>query len=259
MIDVNAIISGEFAPTTALQAVEASVVVQRQQDKLDQGKSNVFGYFLVIARNHYVEWAERSDQINDPETSWHELAGTAFKQEMSSAIAAGEAMGYTSSDLKTAKNAVRTLYKALNLGANLVERDDATGNFVLSGKTAIEQWNKQQDAESESARDAENAAKAAAMGFELHGVEGEAEAGVEFSDPEIQALLDQYISNIHELLEVQGTVDVKDRHGNVTKRTGREQALRSLNSALGFANTLVNDFQKLKQAAANDSQHAQAS
>jgi len=242
MIDVNDVIEGNFEPETMFEALQASVVVEQLQERVNKGKSNVFGYVLVRARIILAQMHELhlKGGWNNPDVTWYQAAATAFKEEATQAIAAGEVRGFEDKHIKTFKNAVNTLHFAMSENAPLEERDDATGSFVLGGKTAIEKWNKQRRTEQEEARRQVDLDAIRASGANLSAItnaDDDAETGSVLDlikDEEIRRLMEEYIQEVADL-----------------EQYSVEQAKVSLNRGIkAVRNNIKNSLESLKKSAA---------
>jgi hypothetical protein len=213
MIEVKSVISGEFEPQNLFEVLQASVVMQDMQDEVNKGKSNVYGWVLMFARNIYGEVKQASAGINDPSTTWQELAAARFMQEAQAAITAGE-VAYTKKQLDGFKNAVRTIHYAMEAGADMFEKDQGSGAYVLGGKTQLEQWNKKHRAKVEQEKQDARIAAGRAAGILPQPVpkvgvsepEAETENGDNMLDlitePKVRAAMESYI-----LLVVDGLKD----------------------------------------------------
>jgi hypothetical protein len=259
MIEVKSVIDDSFQGKTLYECLEAGVLIARLKSDANKGENNVFGKVLIHARKYYSDWEAKKDSLNDPKVTWYQMAAATFKTEYSSAIAAGSLAGYTKKELKLFDNACQSLSKAMSNGADFLERDEATGNFVLSGKTKVEQWNTKfkEKAEEEAQAAALDAARRENPG--LFGIKGdkvdETEAPAEPEDsifagvnPELAKDLKEYCMAVIRISE-QGvsTFKVKD-----TEKTedGLEKATRIVSSDLRRAQTiLIQDFAGLRQAA----------
>lgn len=206
MLDVNTVIEGDFEPSTMFEALEASVLVDDLQARVNTGKSNVFGYVMVRARIIHGQFKAMAEGWNQSKP-WYEVAATVFNDEAVQALAAGEVKGYDSNRTKTFQNAVRTLKKAMELDAPLDEKDDVSGAFVLGSKAQVEQWNKKevQRIEEEQAAEAReiSIAAAKAQGIELvppakESTDSPAETGTVFDrlPQDLQEPVMEYLENL---------------------------------------------------------------
>lgn len=222
MLDVNAVIEGKFEPSTMFEALEASVLVEDMAERVEKGRANVFGYCLIRARNVYATFKAQAEGWND-ETPWYVVAANVFSEEAAQAIAGGDARGYSKKQMNTFSNAVRSLKKAMTQNAPLDERDEASGNFVLSGKSAIEKWNKAEAARQEAQEREQSAAALKAQGINVQGLtdekgseeSAETSAFAEIQDPHIQAAVAKFAKLI----------------AREEKVLGVEEALKSLEMA----------------------------
>lgn len=201
MLDVNTVIEGEFEPKTMFEALEASVLVDDLQVRVDKGKANVFGYVLIRARIVYETMKQQADGWNQP-TPWFVVASQVFSEEAVQAIQAGETRGYTDRQMKTFQNAVRTLKKALSLDAPFDEVDDVSGAYVLSSKANVEQWNKAKAAEMEAAEREASAQALKAQGIDIgpapESEDSPAETGTVFDrlPKDLQEPVLEYLENL---------------------------------------------------------------
>jgi hypothetical protein len=204
MLDVNEVIEGRYEPETMMDAMEAFVLLSNEQEKVNKGVANAFGYVLIRARNIYAKYHEIQEQGWNAETPWYVVAAQTFADEAAAAVAAGEIKNYTKTQLNTFKNSTRGLVRAMEMGAPLLERDEASGSFVLSAKNQIEKWCKEQEQAEEEARNRASAEARKALGIEdrvkgVKGESGEAETGSVLDlikSEKVRAALEEYINAV---------------------------------------------------------------
>ena len=212
MIDATAVLAGTFVPESMEEAVEGSVIIARAEVKLTHSKETVFGFLLIRARTVLSEIRVLAEKGWNEEKPWYEFASDIFADEAARAVAAGEIGGATKKELSTFSTYVRVLKKAMSLDAPLDEIDE-NGNYPLSGKTAIQNWNTAQEAEKEetgSADSAEIRKRLAEQGTHLgpapnSGKEAEAETGesgtvLDLLSPKLRGAVEEYI---HELADLE--------------------------------------------------------
>lgn len=150
MIDVKSVIDGTFQAHNLVEALEVFVVVQDLQEQVDKGKATAFGYVREQAVVIYATWYERRESLNDPDNPWYAMAAAEFENLAGQALAAGELKEYSSKQIAGFKQAVRTLRLAMQNEAPLIDAQGGADQ-VLTGKTAIEQFNKKVQADRERA------------------------------------------------------------------------------------------------------------
>lgn len=230
MIDVKSVVDGTFQPKNMAQCLEGYVALEQMQEDVDSGRGNMFGFLVIRARSLYGEWAEKAEGWNDSKITWYEFASQVFNQEAATQISAGEVQGFSKKQMSTFMQAIRVLKKTMALNGPLLERDDASGAFVLTSKASFEKWNKAEDERREAelqAASREAAAQQGITGVFDGGKEGEAETST--------GLRAQLAPAVREALEEYEAVLVDEQ-----KKLGEEAALNSVKLSIQHAKAFVN-------------------
>ncbi len=259
MILLQKVIDGTWEPKSYDDACEAYCLVAEARQELGKGEGNAFGFVLTMARNTYTKYFEKKGEYSASSTPWYVMASVEFKDEATRAATKADMDGWNKQGLNNYKGAVSCLETAMRNGADFLERNDATGNFVLSGKTKFEQWNRAFTAKVKAAEEAkarEDMVKAGILkpqvvaGTDVTGKpENRAQASapsiLDGASPELAAALTEYCQSMIALSKSAAVTKFKD-----AEETGAQKAQRLVAADLSkLGHILAQDFANLQKAA----------
>ncbi len=177
MNEVEAIVNGTAKWKTSREIMIDSVTMCRMERDARKGEENCFGGLLEIARGIYTEYHQKREQLNDPSMPFYKLASAKFKTQYEADIQYGcDVMGFTKEDVKKYAGAGKLIYDEMVAGSDFLELD-SKGNFVVQGKTRLEQRKKKR-------KDDEEAKEAARNADALRAFTGEPEIVVDNTKPQ---------------------------------------------------------------------------
>jgi hypothetical protein len=258
-IDIKQVLEGEFHAKSLDEAMMAYVSIAKVQQDLNDAQANLFGDVLGFAQIVYARFAEAAKGQNES-GSWWILAADQFKDEYSSALAGGKAVGATEKQLKLFSNACQTIWKAMFNGCAILERDKA-GNFRYGSKGKLEQWNKKFE-EDKKEREAKQAMEEAiAKNPKLAALRGGKadEPATAGTTPAEQSAIERIMAKLppevqQELLNIaEISLQISElpamEHAGKTE-SGPEKAVRLLEAQSNYlTKTFAKDFTALRDAA----------
>lgn len=258
LIDVKSVIAGTWEPKTLVDAMEGFVVLQGLQDEVNKGKDNAWGFVFTIGRNVYADFFQKKEGMNDASVPWYQMAAEAFQSDIDKAILIGETRGLNARGIANFKNATQTIHKAMENGADLLERDNATGNFVLSSKNKVEKWNKDFDTKAKEAAREKRRQEMVKSGqlpalVESKGAAQATEEGNQVADifadldGNLAELLRTYVDTVVSMSKQ--AASLPDKKTGVVE-TGTQKAMRLIQGDLArLQGIFIHDFAALQKAA----------
>ena len=243
VIDVEKISITE--PESLLACVKLARDLRIVETAAKKGQGNLFTGMLVQARLIYAEWYEKKDSLNSEEP-FYGLAASVFEAESRKALIEAGTMQILEADVPLYTRYTRELANLLRVGAPMLEREDSTGNYILSGRSACNTWGKEFGEWCDAVKKQREIDALKETGFgvveEPEAQESDSEMKENVSiikDETLRELVETFVSQVATIEELGGAeVAIQAVNTYVAKLTNRLAA---------------GEFKKVQEAAANDS------